>query len=283
MSRLGDLWDADGSFILCGDSQESQSFETVLGGIKADQAITDVPYNVAIAGNVSGLGANKHGEFAMASGEMSTEQFVAFLTAVLTLVRTFSRDGALIFVFIDWRSVADLVMIGRALFAELKNIIAWVKPNGAMGSLYRSQHELIAVFKHGHAKHHNNIQLGRLGRYRSNVWQYPGASGFSKTRKADLEDHPTVKPVRLVADAIRDASMPGDMILDPFGGAGTTLLAAHQIGRRAALIEIEPRYVDVTLRRFQEQTGVEPVLLPGRIPLSVVRAQRLTAQEVEHV
>jgi DNA modification methylase len=144
-----------------------------------------------------------------------------------------------------------------------------------MGSLYRSQHELIAVFKHGRARHVNNVQLGRLGRYRSNVWQYPGASGFSKSRVRDLEDHPTVKPVQLVADAIHDATMPGDLVLDPFGGAGTTLIAAEQVGRRAALIEIEPKYVDVTLRRFYEQSAVEPKLLPDRTTFADVRQQRL--------
>ena len=274
VSRLGDVWACDRSLILCGDSREFASFEAVLVGDHADLTITDVPYNVAIPGNVSGLGRQRHGDFAMASGEMSKGEFAAFLDLVLGHVRTASRDGALVYVFIDWRSVADLVALARRLFAELKNIIAWVKPNGGMGAFYRSQHEFIAIFKHGRGKHCNNVQLGRLGRSRSNVWQYPGASGFSKSRDYDLADHPTVKPLRLLADAIRDASMPGDLVLDPFGGAGTTLLAAEQVGRRAALIEIDPAYVDVTLRRFEEQTGVEPLLMPDRIPLSVVRAER---------
>ena len=227
VSRIGDLWGLGGHRLFCGDACLHSSYQAVLDGRVVDMVITDVPYNVPIAGNVSGLGRNKHGEFAMASGEMSTEQFREFLRITLGLARDASRDGSLHYVFIDWRSVADLVVLGRELFSELKNIIAWVKPNGGMGAFYRSQHELIAIFKHGRGRHVNNVQLGRLGRYRSNVWQYSGASGFSSSRAEDLEDHPTVKPVRLVADAIRDATRPGDLVLDPFGGAGTTLLAAE--------------------------------------------------------
>ena len=274
ITNLGDLWQLGQSRILCGDSREINCYERLLEGALADMVITDVPYNVPIKGHVSGLGKNTHAEFAMASGEMTPEQFSGFLHLVLGRARDSSRDGSLHYVFIDWRSVAELIGVGRDLFTELKNVICWVKSNAAMGSLYRSQHELIAVFKHGRAKHVNNIQLGRMGRYRSNVWQYPGANGFSKSRQKDLEDHPTVKPIRLVADAIRDATKPGDLVLDPFGGAGTTLLAAEQVGRRGALIEIEPRYVDVTLRRFQEQTGTEAQLLPELTPFSAVRAQR---------
>jgi DNA modification methylase len=279
VSRIGDLWALGDHRILCADARDPASFALVLDGALADQVITDVPYNVPISGNVSGAGQHKHGEFAMASGEMSKAEFTDFLALTLGHARSACRDGALVYVFIDWRSVADLVMTGRKLFTELKNIIAWVKPNGAMGSLYRSQHELIVVFKHGHAKHHNNVRLGRFGRNRSNVWQYPGASGFSKSRNSDLRDHPTVKPVQLVADAIRDASMPGEVVFDPFGGAGTTLIAAHEVGRRAALIEIEPRFVDVTLRRFQELSGIEPLLLPDRTPLSAILAARLQRKE----
>ena len=279
----GDMWALGEHRIHCGDACVAESYQTLLGDVRADLVITDVPYNVPIAGNVSGLGRHKHAEFAMASGEMSPDQFAAFLRLALGLARDVSRDGSLHYVFIDWRSIADLIFVGRDLFAELKNVIAWVKPNGGMGAFYRSQHELIAIFKHGRGRHVNNVQLGRLGRYRSNVWQYPGASGFSASRAKDLEDHPTVKPVRLVADAIRDATKPGDLVLDPFGGAGTTLLAADQVGRRAALLEIEPRYVDVTLRRYREQTGVEPLLMPCRTPFSTIRQTRLHTSEVRHV
>lgn len=278
VTQLGDLWELGSSVVLCGDARDPASYERVLRGAVADMIITDVPYNVPIAGHVSGLGRKTHGEFEMASGEMSREQFREFLRVTLSAARDASRDGSLHYVCIDWRSVADLITIGRELFSEFKNLICWAKANAAMGSLYRSQHELIAVFKHGRARHVNNIQLGRLGRYRSNVWQYPGASGFSKSRLKDLDDHPTVKPVQLVSDAIHDATMPGNLVLDPFGGAGTTLLAAEQVGRRAALIEIEPKYVDVTLRRFQEQSGAEPKLLPAHISFADVRQKRLRGE-----
>ena len=278
VTQPGDLWVCGDHKILCGDARNREAYSLLTAGALVDLVITDVPYNVAIRGNVSGTG--RHREFAMASGEMTVEQFCAFLHETLGHARDVSRDGSLHYVFIDWRSVADVIMVGRDLFTELKNVIAWVKPNGGMGSFYRSQHELIAIFKHGTAPSVNNIQLGRLGRYRTNVWQYPGGSGFSKTRKADLEDHPTVKPVQLVADAIRDASAPGDLVLDPFGGAGTTMVAAEKVGRKAALIEIDPIYVDVTLRRYQESTGIEPLLLPDAIPLQAVQEKRLSREPV---
>jgi len=280
VSRTGDLWLCGEHRIICGDARDREAYVSLTDGKLADLVITDVPYNVAIRGNVSGSG--RHQEFAMASGEMTIERFMEFHQQTLGNARDASRDGSLHYVFIDWRSVADLIRLGRELFTELKNVIAWVKPNGGMGSFYRSQHELIAIFKHGTAAHVNNIQLGRLGRHRTNVWQYPGASGFSKTRGKDLADHPTVKPIKLVADAIRDASASGDLILDPFGGAGTTMLAAHRVKRRAALIEIDPAYVDVSLRRFHEATGIEPVLAETGAFLSDVREQRLTA-ETAHV
>ena len=279
VTQPGDLWACAEHKVLCGDARNRQAYFLLTGGCQVDLVITDVPYNVAIRGNVSGTG--RHREFAMASGEMTIEQFRAFLLETLGHARNVSRDGSLHYVFIDWRSIAELIMVGRELFTKLMNVIAWVKPNGGMGSFYRSQHELIAIFKQGDAGHVNNIQLGRLGRYRTNVWQYPGANSFSKTRTKDLEDHPTVKPIQLVADAIRDASAPGDLVLDPFGGAGTTMLAAERVGRKAALIEIDPAYVDVTLRRFEEATGAEPVLLPERIPFSTVRDERL-AEEKAH-
>lgn len=278
VTRPGDLWQCGKHRILCGDARSAEAYSLVTDGKLVDLVITDVPYNVAIKGNVSSSG--RHAEFAMASGEMTIEQFRGFLTDTLGHARSVSRDGSLHYVFIDWRSVADLIMVGRELYTALKNVIAWVKPNGGMGSFYRSQHEFIAVFKHGDASHINNIQLGRLGRYRTNVWQYPGASGFSKSRKQDLEDHPTVKPVQLIADAIRDASAPGDLVLDPFGGAGTAMLAAQSVGRKAALIEIEPAYVDVTLRRYQEATGTEPLLLPCGTPFGRVREERLQMETV---
>lgn len=279
VSRTGDLWALGDHVLAVGDAGDGAIYTQLLGSQLADMVITDPPYNVPIAGHVTGSG--KHGEFRMASGEMSKTEFSAFLTATLSLARDASRSGSLHYVFADWRMIGLLTATGEELFSTLMNIAVWAKPNGGMGSFYRSQHEMVAIFKQGDASHVNNIQLGRMGRYRSNVWQYPGASGFSKTRRQDLADHPTVKPVTLVADAIRDATGPGDLILDPFGGSGTTLIAAELTKRRAALVEIEPKFADVTLRRFEEQFGIEPVLLPGRTPLSLVRAQRLSSQKEE--
>lgn len=279
VSAAGDMWALGDHALLVGDARDQASYRKLLGSRQADLVVTDPPYNVPIAGHVSGKGAARHDEFRMASGEMSPQQFQDFLRVVLLLARDSSRDGSLHYVFSDWRMIGLLTALGEELFSALMNIATWIKPNGGMGSFYRSQHEMIAILRHGKAPHVNNIQLGRMGRYRSNVWQYPGASGFSKSRKKDLSDHPTVKPVAMIADAIRDASKPGDLVLDPFGGSGSTLMAAEVTKRRAALIEIEPRFADVTCRRFQELTGIEPVLLPDRTPLSVVRNERKKDQK----
>jgi DNA modification methylase len=273
-SCIGDIWALGDHLLAVGDARDVLVYCRLLGPKLVDMVITDPPYNVPIIGHVGGKGRVKHDEFRMASGEMSGTEFGSFLATSLAMARDVSRDGSLHYVFADWRIIGRLTAIGEESFSALLNIAVWAKPNGGMGSFYRSQHEMVAIFKHGTATHVNNVQLGRMGRHRSNVWQYPGASGFSKTRKRDLEDHPTVKPVALVADAIRDATKPGDLVLDPFGGSGTTLIAAELTKRRAALIEIEPKYADVTLRRFQEHTGVEPVLIPDRVPLSKVRAER---------
>jgi DNA modification methylase len=272
----GDIWLLGNHILMCGDATDSWTFARLLRGKLAAMVFTDPPWNVPIAGHVSGNGETTHDEFQMASGEMTLETFQAFLSTVLGYARSFSSEGSLHYVCIDWRSIADLILVGRSMYSKLINVAVWAKPNGGMGSFYRSQHELCAIFKHGDAPHVNNIQLGRLGRSRSNLWQYAGASGFSKSRKQDLADHPTVKPIAMVADAIRDASKPGDLILDPCGGAGTTLLAAEATGRHAALIEIEPKFVDVTLRRFEEQTGIEPLLFPDNVTWSEVRRQRST-------
>jgi DNA modification methylase len=274
VTRLGDLWALGRHRVICGDARDPQSYARVLCGEKARQVIADVPFNVPIAGHVSGHGRHKHAEFAVASGELTTAAYIDFLRVVMTHARNASCDGSPHYWFIDWRIVAELISVGREVYGELKNLIVWAKPNAGLGALYRSQHELIPVFKHGHAPHVNNIKLGRLGRNRSNLWQYNGGSGFSKTRNQDLADHPTIKATRMIADAIRDASNINDVILDPCAGSGTVNIAAEQVGRRAASIEIEPRFVDVALRRYQQQTGQEPVLLPHKHTLSTVRHRR---------
>jgi DNA modification methylase len=257
VAKPGDLWLLGEHRILCGDSLDPRSYERLLGGERAAMVFTDPPYNVPIEGHVSGLGAVKHREFSMASGEMSEAQFTDFLTRLCKLAAQHSDDGSLHYVFMDWRHLAELLAAGKAAYSELKNLCVWAKTNAGMGSLYRSQHELVAVFKNGKSSHHNNVQLGRFGRHRSNLWTYPGMTSIARATDegALLEMHPTVKPVRLVADAILDASARRDIVLDPFLGSGTTLIAAERVGRRARGIELDPAYVDVAIRRWQRDTG----------------------------
>ncbi|MBF0561723.1 MAG: ParB N-terminal domain-containing protein [Alphaproteobacteria bacterium] len=254
VSRPGDLWHLGPHRILCGDARDGDAYRRLLGEDVAQMVFTDPPYNVPIDGHVSGLGRAQHREFAMASGEMSSEQFTAFLNTVLGQMAAVSAPGAIHFVCMDWRHMSELTAAGRAVYAELKNLCVWVKDNGGMGSFYRSQHELVFVYKVGTAAHINNFGLGEKGRYRTNVWGYPGLSSLRPGRDSALAVHPTVKPTALVMDAIKDCSRKGGLILDGFGGSGTTLIAAQRTGRHARLLEIDPLYVDVTIRRWQELT-----------------------------
>ncbi|MCK6370406.1 MAG: site-specific DNA-methyltransferase [Gammaproteobacteria bacterium] len=255
VSRPGDRWLAGPHRILCADAAHPTAYVALLDGERAAMVFTDPPYNVPIQGHVSGLGAVQHREFAMAVGEMSAAAFTAFLRTVCTHLVAHSTDGSLHFLCMDWRHLGQLLAAGESVYAEYKNLCVWAKDNGGMGSLYRSRHELIAVFKAGTAPHTNNIELGRYGRYRTNVWEYPGGNSLHAARGEELALHPTVKPVALVADAIKDCSRPGQIILDVFGGSGTTLLAAERTGRRGFLMELDPLYVDVTLERFERATG----------------------------
>lgn len=258
VTRLGDLWLIGGRHrLLCGDAREPGAGDRLLNGEMATLCFTDPPYNVPIGGNVSGLGRNRHREFAMASGEMSDAEFVAFLKTTLGNCARVSADGAIHFVCMDWRHIHALLTVGRDVYSELKNLCVWNKTNGGMGALYRSKHELVAVFKVGTAPHINNVDLGAHGRYRTNVWDYAGASSFSAGRDETLAMHPTVKPVGMVADAILDCSGRGDLVLDPFAGAGTTILAAERTGRRCAAMELDPAYVDVALQRCRNAFGAE--------------------------
>lgn len=268
IARLGDLWTLGRHRLLCGDATKPESFSRLLGGEKARMIFTDPPYNVRIDGHVCGLGSVKHDEFAMASGEMSEAEFTAFLKTVLGNLAADSADGAIHFVCMDWRHMHELLSAGRQVYADLKNICVWNKTNGGMGSLYRSKHEMVAVFKNGHAPHINNVELGKHGRYRTNVWDYEGVNTFGKERDA-LAIHPTVKPVQLIEDAILDCSDRGDIVLDAFCGSGSTLIAAERSGRRGFGLELEPKYVDATLRRFRELTGEEPIRGDG-MPLNLL-------------
>jgi DNA modification methylase len=254
-TRPGDLWLLDRHRLLCGDSRNPNSFDHLREGERIDLVFTDPPYNVPIDGHVCGLGRIRHREFAMGAGEMSNDAFTAFLHVTLGHAAASCRDGAIAFVCMDWRHMGELLAAGQAVFSELKNLCVWNKTNGGMGSFYRSKFELVFVFKVGSAAHINTFGLGDTGRYRTNVWDYAGVNTLRADRMEELAMHPTVKPVALVADAIKDCSRRGEIVLDPFAGSGTTMVAADKTGRRARLIEFDPAYCDRIVRRFEQVTG----------------------------
>jgi DNA modification methylase len=241
--------------LLCGDTRSAADMERLMDGEHADLVFTDPPYNVAIDGNVCGLGSVRHREFAFASGEMSRDQFTRFLTDTLGNIAKVMRDGAIAFVCMDWRHMGELLAAGETVFTELKNLVVWNKTNGGMGAFYRSKHELVFVFKQGTAGHTNSFGLGETGRYRTNVWDYAGISSIGAARSEELAMHPTVKPVALICDAIRDCSRRGEIVLDGFGGSGSTLIAAEKTGRSARLFEYDPLYCDTIIRRWETYTG----------------------------
>lgn len=276
VSRLGDLWQMGEHRLLCGNALELEDYEALLSGESAQQVVTDPPYNVRIDGHVGGLGAAHHAEFKMASGEMSSEEFVGFLSKGFRCVARYSASGAVVMAFMDWRHMDEILRAGRSVFAELLNLCVWAKTNGGMGSFYRSSHELVFIFKNGKAPHINNIELGKHGRYRTNVWNYAGANSFGRSRTQDLTDHPTVKPVAMIADAIQDSSRRGGIVLDPFAGSGTILIACQRAGRRGRAMELDPHYVDVAVRRWRSLYPDRPVTLAATgEAFDVVAAQRL--------
>jgi DNA modification methylase len=253
VSRAGDLWLLGNHRVYCGSALDQAAYTALMAGEQAEVVFTDPPYNVAIDGNVSGLGATRHRDFMMASGEMNEAEFTDFLRRACLLLSRHSAVGSLHYICMDWRHLCELLAAGRQAYTELKNICVWAKDNAGMGSLYRSQHELVFVFKHGRIPHRNNVQLERYGRNRSNVWFYPGAKSFAQDTKEGqlIALHPTVKPVALVADAIMDCSARGDIVLDAFLGSGTTVIAAERSGRRCYGVELDPVYVDTIIRRWQ--------------------------------
>lgn len=259
VTRPGDLWILGNHKVLCADSLQAESYQKLMKNEKARAVFTDPPYNVPVNGHICGLGKVSHEEFKMASGEMSPEQFQAFLSDIFKLLCAFTMDGSIHFICMDWRHIGDLTRAADQHYSEFKNLCVWNKSNGGMGSLYRSKHELVFVYKNGKAPHINNVELGKHGRYRTNVWDYAGINTFGNGREEDLAYHPTVKPTQMIADAILDVSKRGDIILDAFGGSGSTLLAAEKTTRKARLIELEPKYVDVTLERFMKMTGIDPI------------------------
>ncbi|MFN0045636.1 MAG: site-specific DNA-methyltransferase [Sphingorhabdus sp.] len=243
----GDIWSLGRHRIMCGDAKSIAEVAKLMGTDTATMVFVDPPYNVPIDGHVCGLGRVRHREFAEASGEMTSGQFVEFLTSSFVAIASVCKDGAIIYACMDWRHLAEIIAAGESVFTEQKNLCVWSKTNAGMGTFYRSQHELITVWKKGHAPHINNFGLGDKGRYRTNVWSYAGVNTFKRERREELAAHPTVKPVNLVADAIRDVSNRGDTVLDTFGGSGTTLIAAEKTGRIARLMELDPAYCQITI------------------------------------
>lgn len=281
VSQVGDLWQIGPHRLYCGNARHAESYETLLGGEVAAMVFADPPYNVPINGHVSGLGQHRHREFVEGSGEMTPPEFTAFLRIVFRNCVRFAADGAIHYHCMDWKHMRELLDAADGVYAKFKQLIVWKKSNAGMGSFYRSQHELLFVFKSGSGANVNNFGLGDSGRFRANVWDYAGANVFRKGRDSDLAAHPTVKPTALVADAILDCSHRGDLILDPFSGSGTTLIAAHKTKRRGAAIELDPLYCDTSLRRLMAASGLDAVRADGA-RFVVLEAALLAGEGVRH-
>lgn len=276
VSQRGDLWVLGPHRLYCGDARDQAAYDTLLAGDKAEFVFTDPPYNVKIEGHVCGLGGIHHREFAMASGEMSEGEFTAFLESVFQRLACNSVDGSIHDICMDWRHMGEMLAAGHEVYSELKNLCVWNKTNGGMGSFYRSKHELVFVWKNGSGPHINNFELGQHGRNRTNVWDYEGVNTIRAGRREELAMHPTAKPVALVADAIKDCSRRGGLVLDAFCGSGTTLIAAERTGRKARVLEIDCSYVDVAVRRWQTYSGKHAVLAATGESFEQVEEQRAT-------
>jgi DNA modification methylase len=276
VSQPGDLWELGNHRILCGDARDPDAIDRLMDGNRAAMAFLDPPYNVRVR-DIVGRGQVKHQEFAMASGELSRRDFVEFLTETLAAAATASRDGAVHFVCMDWRHIGELLEAAGTVYGETLNLAVWVKSNAGQGSFYRSQHELIGIFRVGDAPHLNNVELGRHGRSRSNVWHYAGVNTFRAGRLDELKSHPTVKPVALVADAIKDCTRRGDIVLDTFCGSGTTILAAERVGRRAYTLELGPRFVDVAIKRWQAFSRKDAIHAETGLTFDEVALERTAA------
>jgi DNA modification methylase len=274
VTRAGDVWCLGRHRLICGDARDQAVFDLLMGDERADLLFTDPPYNVPIDGHVTGLGRIRHREFAMGVGEMSAEAFTSFLQQTLGYAAALARNGAIAFVCMDWRHMGELLKAGQAVFSELKNLCVWNKTNGGMGTFYRSKHELVFAFKVGTAGHTNTFGLGDSGRYRTNVWDYAGVNTLRAGRSEDLAMHPTVKPVASVAEAIKDCSRRGEIVLDPFGGSGTTLIAAEKTGRLARLIEFDPAYCDTIVRRFERVTGKQATCVASGTSFEEIAQER---------
>lgn len=275
----GDLWQLAAHRLVCGDALDPATLDLLMAGETAQMAFTDPPYNVPIEGHVSGLGKVRHREFAQASGEMSAAQFTAFLRRAFERLVENSQDGAIHFICMDWRHMGEMLAAGAGVHAELKNLIVWVKDNGGMGTFYRSRHELVFAFKQGTAPHINSFELGQHGRYRTNVWQYKGVNTLKAGRMEELALHPTVKPVAMIADAIKDVSRRNGIVLDLFGGSGSTLIAAHKTGRRARLVELDPVYCDRIIARWEAYARDDAIQLACGWPRAATQAPGPVAEQ----
>jgi DNA modification methylase len=283
VSRTGDLWLMGRHKVLCGDARDEQAHGVLLGSDRASMVFTDPPYNVAIDGHVSGLGKVRHREFIMASGEMTPEAFAQFLTDALCRLKAASHPGSLAYVCMDWAHMGELLDATRSIGLETINLCVWTKPNAGMGGLYRPQHEQVFVFKLGSGRHRNNVQLGAYGQSRSNVWAYAVGPGFGRAGEEGplAVLHPTVKPIGMVADAILDVTRRGDIVLDPFLGSGTTLMACERTGRRSRGLELDPLYVDVIVRRWQAYAGASARLAETGQSLDAVATERGSRGDIE--
>lgn len=278
VTQRGDLWQIGEHRLLCGDACSADDMKTLMGDVSARLLLTDPPYNVPINGHVSGLGKHKHREFVMASGEMSASEFEEFLGTAIARASAYITDGGLFYIFMDSKHLVDLELAARHQGLETLTICVWVKDNGGMGSFYRSQHELVLVSRRANDKapHVNTVELGAHGRYRTNVWSYPGVNSFGEGRDTALSIHPTVKPISLLADAILDCSKKGEVILDSFGGSGSTMVAAQKTGRWAYLMELDPYYCDAIILRMLAAYGKEAVHVEsGRTYTEVAQERKI--------
>jgi hypothetical protein len=276
VSRVADIWALGRHRVGCGNALETGFVKEVLGDHLAAVCFIDPPYNVPVAGFVSGKGKVSHREFVQATGEMSSEAFIRFLQSSLSVLKTLCSSSALIYACIDWRHVMHLTVAGQLEGMPLTNVCCWVKSNGGMGGIYRNQHELIVVFQAGPDTPRNNVELGRFGRNRTNVWEYPGMTAFGKQREL-LSVHPTVKPVRMIADVLLDVTTRGEIVLDTFLGSGTTLMAAEETGRVCCGVDLDPLYVDVAIRRWQNATGQDAILVSTGETFNAARVRALPA------
>lgn len=276
VTRLGDVWHLGQHRLVCGNALDAAAYTSLLAGERVDLVISDLPFNRSVTRELSHNGKVQHDEFPMASGEMSAAEFTGFLTQTFAQVQAHLVDGALVYAFMDWRGMTEILAAGHGSGWDLKNLVVWNKGVGGMGSFYRSQHELIFLFKAGRGKHTNNVQLGRFGRNRTNVWDYPGSNAFSRQgAEAELLAlHPTIKPLEMIADAMLDASERDGVVLDPFVGSGTALLACEKTGRRGRAIELDPRYVDLSILRWEHMTGLQAIHAETGLSRAALLAQR---------